>query len=230
MVQVVGQRPITVTANAGQMKVFGTADPVFTYAVTGGPLRAAICSPEHLAAWAARAVGFYAITIGTLAISDGNGGINYMLTLTQMISRSRRANTTTTIHCSPGTFVYTGAPIEPCSVTVTREDDPMAILYGPAPLSPGDYMNNTAVGTATASYTFAQTASYNMSSDTQMFLITSGTISGMVRYYLPVPTASPSPGVTPKPVPGVLLSAVHLSRLRVSPATSGSTDPNGITT
>ena len=112
-------------------------------------------------------------------------------------------------------------------VTVTREDDPMAILYGPAPLSPGDYMNNTAVGTATASYTFAQTASYNMSSDTQMFLITSGTISGMVRYYLPVPTASPSPGVTPKPVPGVLLSAVP-SPTPGSPATSGSTNAGGI--
>ena len=74
VVQVVGQRPITVTANAGQMKVFGTADPVFTYTVTGGPLQGGDMFTGALSRVGGESVGFYPITIGTLAISDGNGG------------------------------------------------------------------------------------------------------------------------------------------------------------
>ncbi len=61
------QRPITVTANAGQTKVYGNADPVFAYSITSGNLVGA----DALAGAAARAagenVGAYAINQGTLA-------------------------------------------------------------------------------------------------------------------------------------------------------------------
>ncbi len=77
-------RPITVTAGAGQTKVYGEADPLpFTYAVAGGPgtTGSAIVAGDSLTGALDRVagenVGNYAIQQGTLAASPAG---NYTLT------------------------------------------------------------------------------------------------------------------------------------------------------
>ncbi len=73
-------RAITVTADAGQTKVYGDGDPAaFTYMVTSGALQGTDSFTGALSRAAGENVGLYAIGQNTLAISDGNGGLNYML-------------------------------------------------------------------------------------------------------------------------------------------------------
>ena len=74
-------RPITVTADAGQAKVYGQPDPAaFDYTVTDGPLQGDDVFSGALDRVAGADVGPYAIGLGTLAIDDGNSGANYVLT------------------------------------------------------------------------------------------------------------------------------------------------------
>jgi hypothetical protein len=73
------KRAITVTADP-KTKTFGDPDPVFTYQVTSGSLAFTDSFMGALTRDPGELVGEYAIKIGTLAISDGNGGANYMLT------------------------------------------------------------------------------------------------------------------------------------------------------
>ena len=72
------KRPIQVTATAGQFKIYGDDDLVFAYTVTSGSLAYTDSFTGALSRVAGQDVGLYAITIGTLAISDGNSGNNYM--------------------------------------------------------------------------------------------------------------------------------------------------------
>ena len=75
-----------------------------------------------------------------------------------------KAATTTTVTCSAGPFTYNGAAHTPCSANVT----------GAAGLSQAltvAYSNNTDAGTASASASFAGTANYLASSDTETFSI-----------------------------------------------------------
>src|SRR5207302_8266743 len=74
-----------------------------------------------------------------------------------------KAPTTTTVTC-PASATYTGAALTPCSVTVTGAN---------LSLSPvASYANNTNVGTATASYTYAGDSNHEGSSDSKNFEIT----------------------------------------------------------
>jgi hypothetical protein len=75
------KRAIQVTADAGQFKTYGNADPAaFTYSITSGSLAFTDTFTGALSRVAGENVGLYAITVGTLAINDGNGGNNYTLT------------------------------------------------------------------------------------------------------------------------------------------------------
>jgi MBG domain (YGX type)/Galactose oxidase, central domain len=76
----INKRSIEVTADAGQFKTYGDADPTFTYTITSGSLVAPDAFTGALSRVAGENVGLYAITLGTLAINDGNGGNNYNLT------------------------------------------------------------------------------------------------------------------------------------------------------
>jgi gliding motility-associated-like protein len=70
-------KPITITATAGQSKVYGTADPLFTYTITtGGPLKTGDTFTGALARAAGENIGTtYAINQGTLS-----AGSNYIIT------------------------------------------------------------------------------------------------------------------------------------------------------
>jgi hypothetical protein len=75
----INQRDITITADP-QTKVYGEADPALTYQITSGSLVSGDTIVGALVRAAGENVGMYAITQGTLAIDDGNGGANYNLT------------------------------------------------------------------------------------------------------------------------------------------------------
>ena len=85
-----------------------------------------------------------------------------------------RAPTTTTVTCGTGPFVYTGSSITPCSASVT----------GAGGLSQSltvNYSNNTAVGTATASATYAGDVNHTGSSDSKNFQILPWTLNGFFQ-------------------------------------------------
>ena len=69
------QRPIGVTADAGQAKTYGSADPGLTYSITSGSLVGADTLSGALARAAGENVGAYAINQGTLA--NANYGITF---------------------------------------------------------------------------------------------------------------------------------------------------------
>ncbi|WP_439127437.1 proprotein convertase P-domain-containing protein [Polaribacter sp.] len=59
--------PITVTANSGQTKQIGDADPTFTYTITAGSLESGDVLTGSLSRVPGETVGTYAITIGSLS-------------------------------------------------------------------------------------------------------------------------------------------------------------------
>jgi hypothetical protein len=94
----INKRDIEVTADAGQFKTYGDADPAaFTYTVTNGSLVPPDAFTGALSRVAGENAGLYAITIGTLAINDGNGGNNYNLSfVSNNFEIKKRAATWTT--------------------------------------------------------------------------------------------------------------------------------------
>src|SRR5204863_123490 len=74
-----------------------------------------------------------------------------------------KATSTTLVSCTAGPFSYTGAAIEPCSVTVTGA----SLSLTPAV----SYSNNVAAGTATASYSFTGDDNHASSADSKTFVI-----------------------------------------------------------
>ncbi|HEU4932230.1 MAG TPA: MBG domain-containing protein [Pyrinomonadaceae bacterium] len=127
----VNKRNIEVTADAGQFKTYGDADPAtFTYSITNGSLVAPDAFTGALSRVAGENAGLYAITIGTLAINDGNGGNNYNLTfVSNNFEIKKRAATWTT---------------NPASKTYGDPD--------PSPLTTGSGSNFVAGDSVTATY------------------------------------------------------------------------------
>ena len=76
----ISQRPITITADAGQSKEFGATDPSFTSTITSGVLAFTDSLTGDLSRVAGENIGSYEINQGTLAVNDGNSGNNYNLT------------------------------------------------------------------------------------------------------------------------------------------------------
>ncbi len=70
----IAARPISVTADAGQTKVYGDSDPTFTYTITTGSLISGDSFTGALTRVAGEDVGDYAINQGTLS-----AGTNYNL-------------------------------------------------------------------------------------------------------------------------------------------------------
>lgn len=72
---IITEKTITVTADAGQTKVYGQADPVFDYTPSSGALEAGDAFMGSLERTVGESVGNYSINQGTL-----NAGINYVIT------------------------------------------------------------------------------------------------------------------------------------------------------
>src|SRR3989441_443980 len=82
-----------------------------------------------------------------------------------------KASSTTVVSC-PANEVYTGTAQEPCTVAVTGA----SLSLTPA----ASYSDNTNVGTATASYSFAGDANHEGSSDSKTFGITKASSTTVV--------------------------------------------------
>ncbi len=88
-----------------------------------------------------------------------------------------KAPTATVVTCAAGPFTATGAPIEPCTASVT----------GPGGLNQAlavSYAGNVNAGTATASASFAGSANYLPSSDSETFIIGEA-VPPTTSFYLP---------------------------------------------
>jgi hypothetical protein len=75
-----------------------------------------------------------------------------------------KAATTTAVTCGAGPFIFTGAAVEPCTAHVTGAgglNQALAVSYA----------DNTNIGTATASASYAGSANYLASSDGEVFVI-----------------------------------------------------------
>ncbi|HET6852532.1 MAG TPA: kelch repeat-containing protein, partial [Pyrinomonadaceae bacterium] len=126
----INKRAIEVTADSGQFKTYGDADPTFAYTITNGSLVSPDAFTGALSRVAGENAGLYAITIGTLAINDGNGGNNYNLTfVSRNFEIKKRAATWTT---------------NPASKTYGDAD--------PSPLTTGSGSNFLAADNVTATY------------------------------------------------------------------------------
>ncbi len=80
----VDPRPITVQASAGSTKVYGTDDPAglaSAFGIASGTLVNGNTMTGAMGRVAGETAGSYTFTVGSLAVSDGNGGRNYALTL-----------------------------------------------------------------------------------------------------------------------------------------------------
>jgi len=75
------KRPIAIKADP-KTKTFGDPDPIFTFQITSGSLAFSDNFTGALTRDPGELVGTYPIKIGTLAINDGNGSLNYTLTFT----------------------------------------------------------------------------------------------------------------------------------------------------
>ena len=67
---IVLQRNLIVTADSGQNKLFGTIDPVFTYAYSPNDLPVTVPFSGVLSREPGEAIGVYDITQGTLSAGD----------------------------------------------------------------------------------------------------------------------------------------------------------------
>jgi hypothetical protein len=111
--------------------------------------------------------GSYTIGAAYNAGTGFNGSNNSAQTPAPTLTVGK-ANTTTTVTCGSGPFTYNGSAHTPCSAEVT----------GPGNLSQSltvDYQNNTNAGQATASASYAETANYKASSDSETFTIDQAT-------------------------------------------------------
>ena len=87
-------------------------------------------------------------------------------------------STTTTVTCSPVSMVATGEPFTPCTATVTSTDG-LNVTGTPT------YVNNVAIGTATASYTYPGDADHTSSTGSANF-----SIVALVHYALTASSAN----------------------------------------
>ena len=97
--------------------------------------------------------GAYSVT----ATFAGNNNYNEATSTAAPLTIAKAASTTT-VSCTGGPFTYNGNPQTPCTVSVTGAG---GLNESPTPSTP----NNVNAGTATASYTYAESANHLGSSD-----------------------------------------------------------------
>jgi hypothetical protein len=144
-----------VTINGGPFTYTGAAQTPATVSVTGAGglnLTPTATYANNIDAGTATASYTYAETANYLSSSDSK------------TFEIGKAATTTVVTIVGGPFTYTGAAQTPATVSVTGA--------GGLNLTPtATYANNIDAGTATASYTYAETANYLSSSDSKTFEI-----------------------------------------------------------
>jgi hypothetical protein len=147
----------TVTAGNGT-KVFGTPDGPITASASG------FLATDGITVSATRAAGENVGSYVTTATAAGAALANYNVTFVPGSFIITPAASKVTVSC-PASVIFTGSALTPCTATFATANG----LGGALTVS---YTNNTAVGTATASATYAGDANHTGSTGTSSFSIT----------------------------------------------------------
>ena len=147
----------TVTAGNGA-KVFGTPDGPITASASG------FLASDGITVSATRAAGENVGSYVTTATAAGAALANYNVAFVPGSFIITPAASKVTVSC-PASVTFTGSALTPCTATFATAGG----LGGALTVS---YTNNTAVGTATASATFAGDANHTGSTGTSSFSIT----------------------------------------------------------
>ncbi|MEW7291126.1 MBG domain-containing protein [Aquimarina sp. 2304DJ70-9] len=132
-------KPIEVTADAGQSKELGAADPIFTYTITNGNLVGSDAFTGVLDRNAGETVGTYPITQGTLALNA-----NYNLSFVS--SNFEITKTTASVIINDLAQTYDGTA-KPVSVTTTPVGLTVDITYDGGTVVPANAGDYTVVAT-----------------------------------------------------------------------------------
>src|SRR5207247_2360161 len=154
---------VTATAGSGSATYDGTSKSPSACAVTGTFTGDLSCTNSPAT------VGPDAGTTTIYPVVSGTGLTNFQITKVNGSYTIDKAASFTVVTC-PASVTYNGSAQTPCTVSVTGAG---GLNQTPA----ANYTNNTNVGTATASYTFAETANYLQSSDSKNFEITKALVT-----------------------------------------------------
>jgi hypothetical protein len=105
----INQLGVTVTANSGQSKVYGTADPTLTYQVTSGSLVSGDSFSGSLSRAAGENVGGYTILQGTLT-AGGNYTLDFVQATFTVTPRAITVTAATASKAYDGTNASTAVP------------------------------------------------------------------------------------------------------------------------
>ncbi|MDD3686717.1 MAG: MBG domain-containing protein, partial [Bacteroidales bacterium] len=106
----IAKRPLTVTVDAGQSKVYGTGNPTYTYTYTG-TLAFSQTFSGSLTRTAGETVGLYPISQGTLGVNANYDitfvGANFEITAKPITVTANSSQTKTYGQSNPGAYSYT---------------------------------------------------------------------------------------------------------------------------
>ncbi|MFN8454654.1 MAG: YDG domain-containing protein [Anaerolineae bacterium] len=191
-------KPITVTANSGQSKVYGATDPVFTYTFTP-TLETGDSFTGALSRVAGENVGPYAITQGTLS-----AGSNYSLTFVPANFTITPASTTVSLASSEnpsivGSSVTFTATVTPASASGTVQFYADGVALGSAvTLSGGTANVSTAaliVGTHAITATYSGSGNFNTSTSASLEQTVGAATEESHKIYLPLIVRQPTVGI-----------------------------------
>jgi hypothetical protein len=153
----INKAPVTATAGSGSATYDGATKSPSACVVSGVYTGDLSCANNPAS------VGPGAGTTTIVPVVSGTGLSNFDITLVNGSYTINKAPSITVVTC-PASVVYNGSAQTPCTVSVTGA--------GGLNLTPAaNYSNNINVGTATASYMFAETPNHLGSSDSKTFLI-----------------------------------------------------------
>jgi hypothetical protein len=165
----IAKAPVTATAGGGSATYDVTTKSPSACVVSGTYTGNLTCANNPAS------VGPDAGTTTIVPVVNGTGLDNFEITPVNGSYTIDKATSITEVTC-PASVVYNGSAQTPCTVSVTGA--------GGLNLTPAvNYSNNTNAGTATASYTFAETANHLGSSDSKSFEITKADAACSVTGY-----------------------------------------------
>src|SRR5690606_3540130 len=119
-----------VTVDPGQTKVYGDADPDFTFTSSVVPLPFGDSFIGALARVEGEGVGTYEIGTGELAVADGNNGDNYSLTVTPGTNFEITKKSLSITGVTGATKVFDGNTDASTAITGAAALDPGGIVAG----------------------------------------------------------------------------------------------------
>jgi len=163
--------PTTVTASSPSAITYGSSVPTITYSTSPSTVAADWSTLPTCGVYSAADTGFATPLTGIQPagtyVTRCSGGVSVYNLESTVVAGSLTINkaTSTTVLTCPSSMTYTGSALTPCSTSVTGAN---GLSLTPAP----NYSDNTTVGTASVSYTYAGDANHTGSSDSTTFAIT----------------------------------------------------------